>query len=1410
MASLRVAVRVRPLNKREKQLSSKVIIQMKGKSTYIDKPSHIRGDELKDRRKTFSYDFSYDSTDRGRPTFISQERIYHDLGCEVLKSAFEGFNACVFAYGQTGSGKSYTMMGHTEDKGLIPRICEGLFCEMSQRGQSDDVSFRTEVSYLEIYNERVQDLLKKRTTPTVGGLRVREHPRDGPYVENLSKHLVHNHSEMEDLIILGNANRTTASTCMNDLSSRSHAIFTISFTQAWFDWFDAELPREKLSKIHLVDLAGSERADATNATGSRLKEGANINKSLGTLGSVISALADLSVGGQSTKKKQIYIPYRDSVLTWLLKDSLGGNSVTTMIATVSPADVNYMETLSTLRFASRAKAIVNSPTVNEDDSGDVIRELQAEVTRLRRQLQEANQVPNGAPSSSGKVEEELHQNETREKTVALRKEGSGVILDCQLPHLIAIDEDQLSTGIILYYLKEGRTLIGSDEASCGQDIVLHGPGLLSEHCVLESRAGTVTLIPQDGALCLVNGSVVTDPCQLTQAHSVYEWIVSAALHRADAISLAKHFEGRGTPDKAPDKAPGPPFNWQMELIAPTGAITQLGGGTIFRFYHPKEAAPLREQHQIGLLSAFSLPLTDTSKSTENLSKVMQQNPGMNKKLNQKEVEWQQVQENLNRCNQDIKRLSKDNSGAPHHRTEETGNGQMDTLAAESKGPSSCLTSATIETTAKPGKYPVRHTTSELDGDTLQGGISTRDGQEQDGHMCHKSRPGLMSHWLWSKAQNGARVASYKGRKVWSGDASLQETSVLGLGDGCGTKQEGNANEIKGIVADCYKERPGSGGSSLGSMSHLQSSRETSTTSVLPQTSTPSQLDIRPLSSQAACCPPKETTFKGQFGCGEMAGSGGSEEIPGVCAIETAAATIQHSGLGSLVSRASWIVQDAGRLLWNSPTVLQQVREEGLQPVGARWSSHVVSLVRESNFLSIVRDSQVFSMVKGSLVFSLLKDSHIFSMVKELPLIQYIQMEITQNLQPEEAAQMIQGCIIPDTTQLPVPTPTQTFCRVEELPDSVPLIQEDMSTRNKSTGDLRLPQKQVMAVIHAKQGDKLFTELSPIKHISEPEVAPGDKDQALANSRTAQNKNNVKIYTQTLIEFPDSLLKLQTLPLPDMMNTIQSIISTPVLTFQKIVALYWLNVAKCSQPEPRPALLILSETGLYTLTTDSGLLAVFHQLPLLQLKEVQIGLAGHSLRLMSTTKESILGVYTHSQQLTKELCWAILGVTCPGDNRVSQHPLLHGDLMKLSLDWNACVPDLLLDAGLRVRCQFQKSLADLVYHLHCNLDQKTVTLGEVRLLLCTGVRVCISPSSHTEALAQLLLTDTHLGLVQEEVVFHPTSPSVTIAPCCPQFHDLTLRQRSDVRCVLVHNEDKRGVVRLDVILANVRGRGHPES
>ncbi|XP_022530252.2 kinesin-like protein KIF16B isoform X1 [Astyanax mexicanus] len=597
MASVRVAVRVRPMNTREKELSAQSIIEMQGNKTTITNlkiPDGVSGDTMRERNKTFTYDFSYDSCDRSSMRFVSQEKVFKDLGSDVLKAAFEGYNACIFAYGQTGSGKSYTMMGNPGDVGLIPRICEGLFTRISGMTCRDEASFRTEVSYLEIYNERVRDLLRRKLAKTFN-LRVREHPKDGPYVEDLSKHLVQNYTDVEELMEAGNINRTTASTGMNDASSRSHAIFTINFTQAKFD---AEMPCETVSKIHLVDLAGSERADSTGATGVRLKEGGNINKSLVTLGNVISALADMSQmggGNSQLKKKQVFVPYRDSVLTWLLKDSLGGNSKTIMIATVSPADVNYGETLSTLRYANRAKNIINKPTINEDANVRLIRELRAEIARLKALLVQGNQIALLDSPTALSMEEKLHQNEARvleltkewtnkwnetqnilkEQTLALRKEGIGVVLDSELPHLIGIDDDLLSTGIILYHLKEGRTFVGREDAYNEQDIVLHGLGLESEHCVFENQNGTVTLVPLNEAQCSVNGVQITLPCQLNQ-----------------------------------------------------GAVILLGRTNMFRFNHPKEAAKLREKRKSGLLSSLSLSMTDLSKSCENLSTVMLYNPGL--------------------------------------------------------------------------------------------------------------------------------------------------------------------------------------------------------------------------------------------------------------------------------------------------------------------------------------------------------------------------------------------------------------------------------------------------------------------------------------------------------------------------------------------------------------------------------------------------------------------------------------------------------------------------------------------------------------------------------------------------------------------------------------------------------------
>ncbi|XP_029911309.1 kinesin-like protein KIF1B isoform X15 [Myripristis murdjan] len=378
-ASVKVAVRVRPFNSREMSKESKCIIQMQGNSTTILNPK-----APKEPAKTFSFDYSYWShTTPEDPCFASQNRVYNDIGKEMLQHAFEGYNVCIFAYGQTGAGKSYTMMGKQEEgqEGIIPMLCEDLFEKINEDNNKEELSYSVEVSYMEIYCERVRDLLNPKNK---GNLRVREHPLLGPYVEDLSKLAVTSYTDIADLMDAGNKARTVAATNMNETSSRSHAVFTIVFTQRKHDT-ETDLSTEKVSKISLVDLAGSERADSTGAKGTRLKEGANINKSLTTLGKVISALAEVDncTSKSKKKKKSDFIPYRDSVLTWLLRENLGGNSRTAMVAALSPADINYDETLSTLRYADRAKNIKCNAVINEDPNNKLVRELKDEVARLK-------------------------------------------------------------------------------------------------------------------------------------------------------------------------------------------------------------------------------------------------------------------------------------------------------------------------------------------------------------------------------------------------------------------------------------------------------------------------------------------------------------------------------------------------------------------------------------------------------------------------------------------------------------------------------------------------------------------------------------------------------------------------------------------------------------------------------------------------------------------------------------------------------------------------------------------------------------------------------------------------------------------------------------------------------------------
>ncbi|XP_071332016.1 kinesin-like protein KIF1B isoform X3 [Trachinotus anak] len=416
-ASVKVAVRVRPFNSREMSKESKCIIQMQGNTTTILNPK-----APKEPAKTFSFDYSYWShTTPEDPSFASQNLVYNDIGKEMLQHAFEGYNVCIFAYGQTGAGKSYTMMGKQEEgqEGIIPMLCEDLFEKINEDCNKEELSYSVEVSYMEIYCERVRDLLNPKNK---GNLRVREHPLLGPYVEDLSKLAVTSYTDIADLMDAGNKARTVAATNMNETSSRSHAVFTIVFTQRKHD-SETDLSTEKVSKISLVDLAGSERADSTGAKGTRLKEGANINKSLTTLGKVISALAEVDncTSKSKKKKKTDFIPYRDSVLTWLLRENLGGNSRTAMVAALSPADINYDETLSTLRYADRAKNIKCNAVINEDPNNKLVRELKDEVARLKELLRaqglgdilDIDPMGDDCPGSGIKYLKDIQNNKNR-------------------------------------------------------------------------------------------------------------------------------------------------------------------------------------------------------------------------------------------------------------------------------------------------------------------------------------------------------------------------------------------------------------------------------------------------------------------------------------------------------------------------------------------------------------------------------------------------------------------------------------------------------------------------------------------------------------------------------------------------------------------------------------------------------------------------------------------------------------------------------------------------------------------------------------------------------------------------------------------------------------------------------------
>ncbi|XP_049845788.1 osmotic avoidance abnormal protein 3 isoform X1 [Schistocerca gregaria] len=373
---VRVVVRCRPMNRRELDLRCKNVVSMDNSQAEC---KLINPDDNLAPPKRFTFDGVYDVNS-------TTEELYNEAVYPLVEGVLEGYNTTIFAYGQTGCGKSFTMQGICEpqsQRGIIPKSFEHLFEAISV---SEGTKYLVLASFLEIYNEEIRDLLGNEVKRK---LELKEHSDKGLYVQDLSLHPVQSVSESEQLMARGWKNRATGATLMNADSSRSHSIFSIQLEMMPVSALECDIPVNKVrkGKLNLVDLAGSERQSKTGAAGDRLKEAIKINLSLTALGHVISALVD----GKST-----HIPYRDSKLTRLLQDSLGGNTKTLMVGCISPADNNYDETLSTLRYVNRAKNIKNKPRINEDPKDTLLREYQDEIRKLKQMLESTSVSDKGS------------------------------------------------------------------------------------------------------------------------------------------------------------------------------------------------------------------------------------------------------------------------------------------------------------------------------------------------------------------------------------------------------------------------------------------------------------------------------------------------------------------------------------------------------------------------------------------------------------------------------------------------------------------------------------------------------------------------------------------------------------------------------------------------------------------------------------------------------------------------------------------------------------------------------------------------------------------------------------------------------------------------------------------------------
>jgi len=522
-STIKVCVRVRPFNRRELDAEELCCVHMPTQAKTILSPSHIDDDE-----RTFNFDRAYDSSDSSSPNFATQQILMSELGVELEGNALNGFNSCLFAYGQTGSGKTFSVLGGNSSadmRGLLPRIVEDLFATIEREKNSpiEPSTFKCSVSYLEIYNENLNDLLCPRDSSSKK-LEVRQSPQAGVFVQNLKEVPVFEQSQVEELMDFGAKARVVAATNMNDTSSRSHCVFTFEIVRSRMRE-DGTISQLR-AKLNLVDLAGSERQKKTGATGQTLKDGSAINKSLTNLALVISKLAVVS----RTKRKgfqtgAVFVPFRNSKLTYVLMGSLSGNSKTVMVAALSPAASNHADTLSTLRFAQSVKKVQTIAVKNEESDEAVVEALKAEIAKLKRELQGGGSGEDVADRLVGlqsltekygrDVDAQLdHAKELQEgRRRALQEWGlsassmaESVGLKKSTPQLLNICDDPSLLGCLVYFLPTGDPIIIGSAAS--STIRLAGLGMKLQMASVANADNLNLTIQLVGGRVLVNGAPV--------------------------------------------------------------------------------------------------------------------------------------------------------------------------------------------------------------------------------------------------------------------------------------------------------------------------------------------------------------------------------------------------------------------------------------------------------------------------------------------------------------------------------------------------------------------------------------------------------------------------------------------------------------------------------------------------------------------------------------------------------------------------------------------------------------------------------------------------------------------------------------------------------------------------------------